>query len=129
MEDSDLVFYEENGQTKSLGYKVNNSLINRMPAMVMTGGGKGSKKGGPVPHMLCQQVCIYCMRKSNLRPIENNTVVLAKWVLSAMTSTSAFLLLQRLPPEEKKPAIKQEKNAERVREIRENGMGILFIKN
>lgn len=45
MEDSDLVFYEENGQTKSLGYKVNNSLINRMPAMVMTGGGKGSKKG------------------------------------------------------------------------------------
>ena len=46
MEDSDLVFYEENGQTKSLGYKVNNSLINRMPAMVMTGGGKGSKKGG-----------------------------------------------------------------------------------
>ncbi|ANS04290.1 hypothetical protein [uncultured Mediterranean phage] len=45
MEDSDLVFYEENGETKSLGYKVNNSLINRMPAMVMTGGGKGSKKG------------------------------------------------------------------------------------
>lgn len=46
MEDSDLVFYEENGETKSLGYKVNNSLINRMPAMVMTGGGKGTKKGG-----------------------------------------------------------------------------------
>jgi len=45
MEDSDLVFYEENGEIKSLGYKVNNSLINRMPAMVMTGGGKGSKKG------------------------------------------------------------------------------------
>ena len=46
MEDSDLVFYEENGETKSLGYKVNNSLINRMPAMVMAGGGKGTKKGG-----------------------------------------------------------------------------------
>ena len=46
MEDSDLVFYEENGETKSVGYKVNNSLINRMPAMVMSGGGKGSKKGG-----------------------------------------------------------------------------------
>ena len=46
MEDSDLVFYEENGETKSLGYKVNNSLINRLPAMIMTGGGgKGSKKG------------------------------------------------------------------------------------
>ena len=45
MEDSDLVFYEENGETKSLGYRVNNSLINRMPAMVMAGGGKGSKKG------------------------------------------------------------------------------------
>ena len=42
MEDSDLVFYEENGETKSLGYRVNNSLINRMPAMVMAGGGKGS---------------------------------------------------------------------------------------
>ena len=46
MEDSDLVFYEENGETKSLGYKVNNSLINRIPAMIMTGGGKGTKKGG-----------------------------------------------------------------------------------
>ena len=46
MEDSDLVFYEENGETKSLGYKVNNSLINRMPALVMTGGGKGTKKEG-----------------------------------------------------------------------------------
>ena len=53
MEDSDLVFYEENGETKSLGYKVNNSLINRMPAMVMTGGGKGTKKGGSYSQNVC----------------------------------------------------------------------------
>ena len=40
MEDSDLVFYQENGHTKSVGYKINNEYLNKIPALVQKGGGK-----------------------------------------------------------------------------------------
>jgi len=65
MEDSDLVFYEENGETKSLGYKVNNSLINRMPAMVMTGGGKGTKNGAATPKTYAVPAGLYLLHERN----------------------------------------------------------------
>ena len=39
MDPKDLLFYEEGGVVKSLGYKINNNLINKTPAMFQKGGG------------------------------------------------------------------------------------------
>ena len=41
MSNEDLVVYMENGQAMSVGYKVDNTLINDSPLVVMKGGAKG----------------------------------------------------------------------------------------
>ena len=38
MKPSDLLFYQEGGVTKSLGFEINNKYLNKMPAIIQKGG-------------------------------------------------------------------------------------------
>ena len=73
MKDSDLVFYKgSDGETKSVGYKINNDLINNMlPAAAISGGGKG-KKSFAIPAGLYLQH--YRMRSNIRSNIRSNMV-------------------------------------------------------
>jgi hypothetical protein len=49
MKPSDLLFYQEGGVTKSLGFEINNKYLNKMPAIIQKGGKKEKDTPYAVP--------------------------------------------------------------------------------
>lgn len=49
MKPSDLLFYQEGGVTKSLGFEINNKYLNKMPAIIQKGGKKEKQAPFAVP--------------------------------------------------------------------------------
>ena len=49
MKPSDLLFYQEGGVTKSLGFEINNKYLNKMPAIIQKGGKKEKNTPYAVP--------------------------------------------------------------------------------